>query len=405
MARKIAFINQKGGVGKTTTAIQFAAWAVARGKRVLAVDMDPQGNFTFNCGIDTEDENTVTELLLKECTFAEAVRRVQWTSQRTAGPCTQGAEGDGASGMESLSASPLSKGLSSENSQALSSPKQVGNPEPLARACSDSSPLCAIQQGAGLANSSLGGAGASLNNSKGASGAPGRGDVKDSVGQGPQLGSVGISTEGTQGNSAGEHRGWLDVLPSDLALGGHEMQLSAKAGRERLLWGAIKDVEAEYDYIVIDCPPALNIFVYNSLYVADQIVIVTQAETFAILGIKQILDVVKDFNESLCKNISVAGMVITMFNPNTKTSKELIPFLEGIGEKRGFKVIGSKISKSVKITEAQSQQKSIFEYAPKSKQAEEYDLAFVELDGYIKNPRPAGTPFTKGGISPEGGAK
>ena len=200
MAKVISITNQKGGVGKTTTSINLAASLVRRGKRILLIDMDPQGNATVGCGVESEQiENTIYDVLLEEATAAEAI-----------------------------------------------SPSECG----------------------------------------------------------------------------------VDVMSANGELAGAQVELLNEIGREIRLQKALTDQQANYDYIFIDCPPALNVLTINALVASDSVLIPMQCEYFALEGLSALISTVRKIRETLNPKLSVEGLLRTMFDKRNSLSGEVSKQLE-----------------------------------------------------------------------------
>lgn len=242
MARVIAIANQKGGVGKTTTAINLAASLAANEFRVLLVDMDPQGNTTTGLGVAKEqDLLTLYEVL----TGAAALRDVLVTVQ-----------------PDGISLAPADKNLVAAN---------------------------------------------------------------------------------------------LELVGSD--------------HREFHLRNALIDIREEFDFILIDCPPALDLLTVNSLVAADSVLIPIQCEFFALEGISQLVDTIERLRENLQPSLSIEGILLTMFDDRTnlarQVSSDLRDFFQG-------EVFATVIPRSIRLAEAPSFGKTILSYDPRSKGAESY---------------------------------
>ncbi|MBE6624232.1 MAG: ParA family protein [Ruminococcaceae bacterium] len=250
MARKICFINQKGGVGKTTTTMQTAAYLYTKkGKRVLMIDMDPQGNLTTCVGVNTDGENTISELLLGEAKFEETIMKTPYG----------------------------------------------------------------------------------------------------------------------------------DIIPSDSALGYREMEISGKFGRELLLFQALKDKLGDYDYVLIDCPPAINTFTYNVFMVADSVVVVSEVGLFSARGCGKMIDTVRQAVGVYDRNIHIAGILFTK-NNQTKLAKEIREQVSLVSNEYGVKVFETMIGTyPAPIGESQALCKSLFDYAPKHKATAQYAAAIEEM--------------------------
>ena len=255
MAKTICFTNQKGGVGKTTTTMQTSAYLVMKkGAKVLMIDLDPQGNLTSCLGVNTEDEYTVTELLLNECELKDVVKSTQYG----------------------------------------------------------------------------------------------------------------------------------DVIPSDSALGYREMEISGKMGRERLLYRALKGKLDGYDYVLIDCPPAINTFTYNAFMVSDYVVVVSEAGLFSAQGCGKMIETVHQTAGVFDRQIAIAGILLTKNNA-TKLAKELSEGLKAISAEYGVKVFDSVIGTfPAPIGESQALRKSLFDYVPKHKVTLQYEKAIEEILNSIK---------------------
>jgi chromosome partitioning protein len=247
MSNIIAVLNQKGGVGKTTTAINVAAYLAKAGKTVLLVDMDPQGNATSGLGLDKQSfDTTVYEVLFGEADVA--------------------------------------------------------------------------------------------------------GTVKDT------------------------HLSGLSVLPANAGLAAAEVDLANEQRREYRLKEALKGLT--YDYILIDCPPALSLLSINALTAADKVLIPVQAEYYALEGLGQLLEVVQRVRGGLNPQLELMGVVITMHDSRTSLGEQVIA---EVRKHFGDKVFSTMIPRNVRLAEAPSYGKTIAEHDKWSKGARAYKQLTKEI--------------------------
>ena len=258
MGRVIAIANQKGGVGKTTTAINLSACLAEAGRKILVIDLDPQGNCTSGLGLDKEElqesGKTVYELMLGNSSLRDT--------------------------------------------------------------------LCTVER---------------------------------------------IPT--------------LTVIPSNVNLAGAEIELIGVEEREYILKNEIDYIKDDYDYIIIDCPPSLNMLTVNAMTTADTILVPIQCEYYALEGIGQLLKTIDLVQKRLNPKLKLEGVVFTMYDARTNLSAEVV---DNVKENLDTRIFSTIIPRNVRLAEAPSNGLPINLYEPRSTGAESYrNLAreMIELEG------------------------
>ena len=249
MGRIIAIANQKGGVGKTTTAINLSASLASLGKKVLAIDMDPQGNMSSGLGVDkNEVEKTVYDLIIgnigiEECIYEEVI----------------------------------------EN---------------------------------------------------------------------------------------------LDVLPSNIDLSAAEIVLIGVDNKEYILRDEVNKVKEKYDFIIIDCPPALSMLTINAMTTSDSVLVPIQCEYYALEGLSQLIHTIELVQERLNPELEIEGVVFTMYDARTNLSLQVV---ENVKDNLNQNIYKTIIPRNVRLAEAPSYGMPINLYDPKSKGTESYLLLAEEV--------------------------
>ena len=242
MSRIISIANQKGGVGKTTTTINLSACLAEKNKKVLVVDIDPQGNTSSGLGVEKDNiENTIYELFLDECSLEECVQK----------------------------------------------------------------------------------------------------SIVDN----------------------------LDVIPSNINLSGAEIELISIEDKEYLLKNILDPLRSRYDYILIDCPPSLNLLTVNAMTASDTVLVPIQCEYYALEGLTQLIHTIDLITDRLNDKLEIEGIVFTMYDARTNLSTQVVENVKENLDRRIYKTI---IPRNVSLAEAPSYGMPIIMYDSKSSGAEAY---------------------------------
>jgi len=232
MAKVIAISNQKGGVGKTTTAVNLSSCLTVLEKKVLLIDLDPQANATSSLGIEKDIiENGIYKLFEKSSSVSDCIHQT-----------------------------------------------------------------------------------AIIN---------------------------------------------LDIIPSHIDLVGIEIESIDLIDREQILMNAINKIEEKYDYIIIDCPPSLGLLTMNALTTSNSVIIPIQCEYFAIEGLGKLLNTIKSIQKIHNKNLSIEGVLLTMYDPRLKLSNQVKKEVKLHFSEMVFKTI---IHRNIKLGEAPSHVGNILDY-------------------------------------------
>ena len=166
-----------------------------------------------------------------------------------------------------------------------------------------------------------------------------------------------------------QHTKWGDVLPANVNLSGCSVELVRVPQREHVMKNALASVRDDYDFILIDCPPSLELLTVNALAAADSVLIPVQCEYYALEGIADLIRTIQMCNRSVNPALTVQGIVMTMYDNRTKLSDQVA------GEVRKFfgkKVYKTMIPRNVRLSEAPSHKKPAIAYDRESKGARAY---------------------------------
>lgn len=169
-----------------------------------------------------------------------------------------------------------------------------------------------------------------------------------------------------------------DLVPSNLDLSGAEVALLSRTGREYVLRAQIDELRDRYDAIFLDCPPSLGVLTLNGLTAADQVVIPVQCETLSHRGVSQLLETIADVQHLTNRDLTVAGLVATMYESRTNHAKAV---LADMPSRYGLDLIGVPVRKSVRFGEAPNNGTTIMTHAPTVPGAAAYRLVAAELHG------------------------
>ena len=170
--------------------------------------------------------------------------------------------------------------------------------------------------------------------------------------------------------------GKFDVLPANRELAGAEIELVDVQQRESRLKAALLGLESNYDFIIIDCPPALNLLTVNALTVAQAVLIPMQCEYYALEGLSDLVQTLKKVRAHLNPILEIEGLVRTMFDPRNSLAQQVSAQLE---QHFGAKVFQTVVPRNVRLAEAPSYGKPVMYHDPASKGAQAYQALAAEL--------------------------
>ncbi len=166
----------------------------------------------------------------------------------------------------------------------------------------------------------------------------------------------------------------LEIVPSSLLLSAADLELGGVVGRELLLRRAVESIRKEYDFILIDCPPALGLLSLNALAAVDEVIVPVQSEYLALQGVRQLLDTIDQVRSIYNPTLAVGGVLICLHDSRKRLARAVS---DTIRNYFGDLVFNTVLRTNVALAEAPASGQTIFEYAPKSSGAEDY-MALAE---------------------------
>lgn len=182
------------------------------------------------------------------------------------------------------------------------------------------------------------------------------------------------------------HSETCDLLASNILLSGAELEFN-RPGREFLLKSALSRLEENYDFIIVDTPPALNLLTVNAYVAADSLIIPMAPEVLSLLGVSQIKETIESVRGYYNPRLEVLGIVLNRFSARFNLNREVLELAEQIARQLDTRVFETKIRSSVSVAEAPAHGVSVIDYAPSCKPAQDFEALCDEVAG-ARFPRP-----------------
>lgn len=195
---------------------------------------------------------------------------------------------------------------------------------------------------------------------------------------GGQATALSLLTKEAPTKAAIQHTENGDIIASSKALAGADAYISA-TGKEYKLREALSEIQSEYDYIIIDTPPALGILTINALTACNSVIIPTGADIYSLQGISQLVETINPVKQYCNPGLTISGILLTRYNPRTVLTRDVTEHLNTIAEEIGTKVYTTTIREAITIKEAQLKRESLFKYAPRAKVTQDYKAFINEL--------------------------
>ena len=168
----------------------------------------------------------------------------------------------------------------------------------------------------------------------------------------------------------------LDILPGSIELSSLESELLNKENRESALKNVIDTVRDDYDYIIIDCPPAVGILTVNALVASDASIIPVQCEYFSLEGLNQVLNAIELVRSNMNPNLKIEGLLFTMYDARTRLGQDVVSMVKG---NMDVKIFETMIPRNIRLAEAPSNGMSILDYDSSSIGADRYRKLASEI--------------------------
>ena len=173
-----------------------------------------------------------------------------------------------------------------------------------------------------------------------------------------------------------------DILPANILLSGVDTEFTS-TGREYILKEKIQDISKQYEYVIIDCPPALSVLTINAFVASDYIVVPSLADVFSLQGMAQLNNTIQSVKKYCNPNLKVAGILLTRFNKRTNLSNHIQKLLDNATKSMDTILFNTSIRNSVSVQESQYQRENMIDYDGKSNAMLDYKKFLKELEGII----------------------
>lgn len=180
-------------------------------------------------------------------------------------------------------------------------------------------------------------------------------------------------------NEGIQHLELFDIIPSSMFLASIDSRLTDQMARPYRLQNALKDLKADYDYVLIDTPPALGTLTNNALVAADSVIIPAQADILSLQGVSQLYETIESVKEHANPNLTVSGIVLTRFQGRANLTKEIVTLFDAAAKQLKTVVFENRIREAIAVKEAQAALSDIFTIDPKSNASIDYGKLIKEI--------------------------